>query len=677
MRHRLISRITHSITAREPGEGHLVFILADASADPAAFLTELGHSLSSEKVHRISFLAANRGQPGSLSTLLDASPDARRCDVLLIDDLHFADEESMRVLLTAVTQGPRPRMTVVATTAHDPGISVATLIHLPPMSLAETASYLRDHHGFSLPAATVESIHRASSGSRRGVDAIIARRPTDQWLSDDAAAGDSLRTAAKHAAAGRFDAASVYLADAPAPGETPGDREKLSSYLALYAGNRRQALDYVRESSRRDPAAASLVRGAMTHLADWRLEQVAELAGQARELATPGTAEADEALVLSEFARTGLDSHRGRAFPELETVTPVGSQRHRLFRGWTALAQDDPLRAREDLRILSTDTPVLRLWQDAWLARTLYVLGDLAGAAEAVERGLSSAEVRGIELLTPLLLWTGAQTASMRGDDALTRYYLARAVLPDDSFLLQTLPAAMGRMIVSASTTDQSLALRAGDHLSAVASSADIGQPGYWAWEDVYALTLLRAGRIEEADEVISAAEDAQRGAGLASVNARTAMVRAGIQLQRGDKTRGFRTFEEAIDSLRDLSMPTYLARVLFQFGQALRRYGRRSQADEIFAWAAETYQTIGAPARVRECRAERRVSGVGGHSPSRTGLTPQEEQIVRLVVDGATNRTIATELTLSTKTVEYHLTSVYRKLGVQGRQELKARIGG
>ena len=676
MRQRLISRITHSVAAREPGEGHLVLILADAAADPAAFLSELGHALSAETIHRISFLPADRGESGSMSRLLDASPDSRRTDILLIDDLHFADQDSLRTLLSTMAQGPRPRPTVVATTAQDPGISSATLIPLPPMSLAETSRYLRDRHGLPLPAASVEKLHRESGGSPRELDVLVAKRPVDDWLSEPASGADALALAAAHAGSGRFDAASVFLADAPAAGEDTDTRDALSAYLALYSGHRRQARDYVRASPTA-PGAERLVRGAMIHLADWELESAEELARGAAEQAAPGSDIGEEAVVLAEFARTALGAHKPRPFPELNMLTDVGAQRARLFRGWAALAQDDPLLAREELRILPTDTPVLRLWQDAWLARTLYVLGDLSGAAGAVERGLSSAEVRGIELLTPLLLWTGAQTASMRGDDALARYYLSRLVLPQDSFLLQSLPAAMGRMIVTASTTDQAMALRAGEHLTSVVARAEIGQPGYWAWEDIYAQTLLRAGRIDEADALITTAEDSQGGAGLASVNARTAMIRAGIQLQRGDKATGFRTFSDAVDALKDLPMPTYLARVLFQYGQALRRYGRRSQADEIFAWAAQVYQTIGAPARVRECRAERRVGGVGGNLPSRTGLTPQEEQIVRLAVDGATNRAIATELTLSTKTVEYHLTSVYRKLGVQGRQELKARMGG
>ncbi|HJD78027.1 MAG TPA: helix-turn-helix transcriptional regulator, partial [Corynebacterium pollutisoli] len=46
-------------------------------------------------------------------------------------------------------------------------------------------------------------------------------------------------------------------------------------------------------------------------------------------------------------------------------------------------------------------------------------------------------------------------------------------------------------------------------------------------------------------------------------------------------------------------------------------------------------------------------------------------EEIAKLVAEGATNREVARELFLSSKTVEYHLTRVYRKLGVRTRNEL------
>jgi DNA-binding NarL/FixJ family response regulator len=48
--------------------------------------------------------------------------------------------------------------------------------------------------------------------------------------------------------------------------------------------------------------------------------------------------------------------------------------------------------------------------------------------------------------------------------------------------------------------------------------------------------------------------------------------------------------------------------------------------------------------------------------------LTPREQAIFALVAQGRSNAEIARELWLSEQTVKYHLTNVYRKLGVKGR---------
>ena len=47
---------------------------------------------------------------------------------------------------------------------------------------------------------------------------------------------------------------------------------------------------------------------------------------------------------------------------------------------------------------------------------------------------------------------------------------------------------------------------------------------------------------------------------------------------------------------------------------------------------------------------------------------------MTRLVVSGMTNREVADELMLSTKTVEFHLSNIYAKLGVRSRSQLRAR---
>jgi DNA-binding NarL/FixJ family response regulator len=64
-------------------------------------------------------------------------------------------------------------------------------------------------------------------------------------------------------------------------------------------------------------------------------------------------------------------------------------------------------------------------------------------------------------------------------------------------------------------------------------------------------------------------------------------------------------------------------------------------------------------------------------HPPAtvRPHLTPQELAVARLVAGGLTNQQVARELVVSVKTVEYHLSHVYAKLGVNSRLHLGSRL--
>ena len=55
--------------------------------------------------------------------------------------------------------------------------------------------------------------------------------------------------------------------------------------------------------------------------------------------------------------------------------------------------------------------------------------------------------------------------------------------------------------------------------------------------------------------------------------------------------------------------------------------------------------------------------------------LTAQEVYIARLAVDCRTNVEIGAQLFLSTRTVEWHLSNVYAKLGVGSRRELQRAL--
>ncbi|HWT91981.1 MAG TPA: helix-turn-helix transcriptional regulator, partial [Solirubrobacteraceae bacterium] len=64
--------------------------------------------------------------------------------------------------------------------------------------------------------------------------------------------------------------------------------------------------------------------------------------------------------------------------------------------------------------------------------------------------------------------------------------------------------------------------------------------------------------------------------------------------------------------------------------------------------------------------RAEPSAAAAEGHD-----LTPSELKIALLVAQGMTNREVAASLFLSPKTVEHHLSHVYRKLDVRSRTQL------
>jgi DNA-binding CsgD family transcriptional regulator len=69
--------------------------------------------------------------------------------------------------------------------------------------------------------------------------------------------------------------------------------------------------------------------------------------------------------------------------------------------------------------------------------------------------------------------------------------------------------------------------------------------------------------------------------------------------------------------------------------------------------------------------RAEADLARLGTRRASGPGLTSAERRVAGLVASGRTNREVAADLYMGLRTVESHLTSIYRKLGVRSRSEL------
>jgi len=114
--------------------------------------------------------------------------------------------------------------------------------------------------------------------------------------------------------------------------------------------------------------------------------------------------------------------------------------------------------------------------------------------------------------------------------------------------------------------------------------------------------------------------------------------------------------------------------------GRRRRRSHHRATARTILRQALATFEMLGAEPWAEQARSELRATGVRpapNPDASLTTLTPQELQVALIVAGGATNNEAATALFISPKTVEFHLSHVYGKLGVRGRTELVRKVAG
>jgi DNA-binding CsgD family transcriptional regulator len=87
---------------------------------------------------------------------------------------------------------------------------------------------------------------------------------------------------------------------------------------------------------------------------------------------------------------------------------------------------------------------------------------------------------------------------------------------------------------------------------------------------------------------------------------------------------------------------------------------------------------SCGAISLAKRAHTELAAAGARPRTPLRSGvdaLTPSELRIAGMAAAGDTNAAIAQGLFVTVKTVEMHLSSTYRKLGIASRGELRAAL--
>ncbi|MBV8293058.1 MAG: AAA family ATPase [Mycobacterium sp.] len=137
------------------------------------------------------------------------------------------------------------------------------------------------------------------------------------------------------------------------------------------------------------------------------------------------------------------------------------------------------------------------------------------------------------------------------------------------------------------------------------------------------------------------------------------------------------RLYRDAIERLGRTRIRVELARTHLLYGEWLRRERRRTDARAQLHTAHDMFDAMGMEAFAERARRELLATGETARNgtPAATGaqLTPQEEQVARLAAEGLTNPEIGARLFISAKTVQYHLSKVFTKLGVSSRSQLRA----
>jgi DNA-binding CsgD family transcriptional regulator len=207
-------------------------------------------------------------------------------------------------------------------------------------------------------------------------------------------------------------------------------------------------------------------------------------------------------------------------------------------------------------------------------------------------------------------------------------------------------------------------------HFQAVREMSPIGR-GLIRWEIEWIEGLVKSGRRGEAHDILLDLE--------AEVAPRLLTLH-GIDRARGmlavDDTVATKHFSSAVEVAVAYGNKFAEGRGRLAWGEWLRRARRRGEARRQLEQAVELLRGVGASAFAERAVTELRAAGgvVGDDVASHRLLTPHELQVARLVVGGSSNRDLAATLFISPRTVEAHLTAIFRKLGVRNRRELAAR---
>ncbi|SEA76006.1 ATP-, maltotriose-and DNA-dependent transcriptional regulator MalT [Mycobacterium sp. 283mftsu] len=301
--------------------------------------------------------------------------------------------------------------------------------------------------------------------------------------------------------------------------------------------------------------------------------------------------------------------------------------------------------------------------------------GDLAAATLLAEDAMERAvHLGGFHHTAALVMRARCAAYSGREDTARDAVRQVRATVPLSECLILTGWAIMALGFLDVSLGNYEAALAALEPLLSIFSQRREATEIYVAeWVPDAVDALVGLGRLAEAEPLVDALEGNGSRLGRAWMLAVGGRCRALLLGAQGHVDEATAVAGRALAEHDRLPMPFERARTVLVLGQLQRRQRRRAVAVATLQEALGAFEALGTPLWAEQAR--RALGRIDERSDRGAVLTASERRIAELVASGMSNREVAAKLYVSAKTVEVHLSRIYRKLGIRSRSELGWRI--
>ena len=308
----------------------------------------------------------------------------------------------------------------------------------------------------------------------------------------------------------------------------------------------------------------------------------------------------------------------------------------------------------------------------AFRAAAHWRAGSLDEAIADVDLSMHIGPARVSALTAAFALAFKIEALVLRGELEEARVALAGAAGPEDQLPSPIILSARGRLRFA-----EGRMLEAAEDMRLVARQVEQWQTANSAlapWRAEAALALHALGEEGEARELIATEVAVARRWGDPWLLGQALRAQALVG-PPGERLRGL---DEAVELLRSSEARLELARTLLEAGIAHAEAGEAPSGREALREALELATECAAPAVADRARDALITAGGRPRRAAATGplaLTPTERRVARIAAAGVPNREIAQTLFVTEKTVETHLASAYRKLGIRARGQLAGAL--